>query len=341
MVQESIMREAIEKVTKKTDLAEAYTRKVFEEIMSGKAAPEEIASFLKALREKGETVEEITGAAKVLIEKSARIDAGRDLVDTCGTGGSGINTFNISTTAAFVAAGCGVKVAKHGNRSASGQCGSADLLEALGARVEVPAQKVSRMILEIGIGFMYAPVFHGAMKYAAGPRKAIGGRTIFNILGPLSNPAGAKSQVVGVYDRSFTEKMADVLKSLGSKRVLVVCGSDNLDEITITGQTKVTELKDGVIKTYQISPEEFGIKKAGLSDIMGGSAQENAKITLSILKGESSSRTDIVLMNAAAALIVASKAGNFKEGIKAAKNSIDSGEAFGKLEQFIKLTNSP
>ncbi|MDP3791040.1 MAG: anthranilate phosphoribosyltransferase [Candidatus Omnitrophota bacterium] len=334
-----MIREAIGKVTKRVDLGEAETRKVFEEIMSGQASAEEIAGFLKALREKGETVEEITGAAKVMIEKSVRIDAGADLVDTCGTGGTGINTFNISTTAAFVAAGCGVKVAKHGNRSASSQCGSADVLESLGVKLDISPEMVRNSIIEIGIGFMYAPMFHSAMKYAAEPRKEIGGRTIFNILGPLSNPARASGQVVGVYDAKLTEILAQVLKNLGSKRALVVCGMDGLDEITITGKTKIAELKDGQIKTYYISPEEFGMKKGNIADIEGGSSKENARTTLSVLSGQPGPKRDVVLLNASAALVVASKAKDFKEGIKLAGLAIESGLALDKLKQLIELTN--
>jgi len=334
-----MIREATEKVLKKKDLAERETREVFGEIMSGGALPEDIVHFLKALREKGETIEEITGAAKAMVERSVRIDAGMDLVDTCGTGGSGVDTFNISTTAAFVVAACGVRVAKHGNRSASGQSGSADVLEALGVKLELAPEAVRKSILEIGIGFMYAPLFHGAMKHAAKPRKDLGGRTIFNILGPLSNPAGVTAQVVGVYDERLTEVLAHVLKNMGSKKALVVCGSDGLDEITITGQTKVTELNGGKIKTYRIKPEEFGIKSSGLAGIKGGPAEENAAMTLSVLNGEQGAKRDIVLLNAAAALVAASRAKDFKEGIKLAKEAIDSGAALKKLEQLVELTN--
>lgn len=334
-----MIKEAIEKVAKRINLTEAETRKVFEEIMSGLASPDEITRFLKALRDKGETIEEITGAAKVMLEKSNRVDAGLDLIDTCGTGGSGINTFNISTTAAFVVAGCGVKVAKHGNRSASCMCGSADVLEALGVKIESSPEMVRRSIMEIGIGFIFAPLFHAATKHAAKPRKDIGTRTIFNILGPLSNPAGVSGQVIGVYDEKLTEVLAHVLKNLALKKALVVCGADKLDEITITGSTKVTELNDGNIKTYYINPGEFGIKKAGLKDIKGGDALENAEITLSILKGERGPKRDIVLLNTAAALMVASKAKDFKEGIKMAEDAIDSGKALEKLNKLIELTN--
>ena len=331
--------EAIEKIIKKIDLTENETREVFEEIMSGNASSNDIARFLKALREKGETADEITGAAKVMIKKSLRVDAGLDLIDTCGTGGSGINTFNISTTVAFVAAGCGVRIAKHGNRSASNQCGSADVLEALGVKLDVSAEMVRKAILDIGIGFMYAPAFHSAMKHAIKPRREAGGRTIFNIIGPLSNPAGAMSQIIGVYDEKLTEVLANVLRNLGSKKAFVVWGLDKLDEITITGKTKITELKDGAIKTYYVTPEEFGIKRASLEDIKGGSAKENAKTTLAILKGELGPKRDIVLMNAAAALVVGSKAKNFKEGIEKCEDSIDSGKAMDKLSRLIELTN--
>lgn len=334
-----MIRDAIVKIVKKIDLTENETREAFEEIMSGNASSDDIACFLKALREKGETIDEITGAARVMIEKSLRVDAGAGLIDTCGTGGSGINTFNISTTAAFVAAGCGVKVAKHGNRSASNQCGSADVLEALGVKVDVPAETVRKAILDVGIGFMYAPAFHSAMKHAIKPRRDIGGRTIFNIIGPLSNPAGATSQVVGVYDAKLTDILANVLKNLGSKRAFVVSGMDKLDEITITDRTRITELKDGNTRTYYVAPEEFGLKRANLEEIKGGSAKENAGITLSVLKGEDGPKRDIVLMNAAAALVVGSAAKDLKEGIKKSEAAIDSGKAMEKLNRLIELTN--
>jgi anthranilate phosphoribosyltransferase len=273
-----------------------------------------------------------------MIEKSVRIDAGTGLVDTCGTGGSSINTFNISTTAAFVVASCGVRVAKHGNRSSSGMTGSADVLEALGVKIELPPESVRRSIMDIGIGFMYAPLFHGAMKHAAKPRKDIGGRTIFNILGPLSNPAGVKRQVIGVYDEKLTEVIAGVLDKMGFDRAFVVCGEEGLDEITVTGRTKVTELAKGKISTYYIRPEDFGIKTSALESIKGGTAKDNAAITLSILKGERSAKRDAVLLNAAAALVVASKAKDIKDGIKLAAEAIDSGRALKKLEQLVEFT---
>ncbi|MCX5668292.1 MAG: anthranilate phosphoribosyltransferase [Candidatus Omnitrophica bacterium] len=336
-----MIKEAIEKVVREIDLTEAETCGVFEEIMSGNATPAQIGSFLTALRMKGETVDEITGAARVMREKSVKIDAGEGVaVDTCGTGGSGTNTFNISTTVAFVVAGCGLKVAKHGNRSASSQCGSADVLEALGVNLDIGPDRVEKCINRIGIGFMYAPLFHGAMKYAVTPRKEIGIRTIFNLLGPLSNPANATSQVLGVYDVKLTEVIARVLKNLGCRRALVVSGMDTLDEITITGKTKITELSKGRLKTYFVSPEKFGMKRSKLRSIKGGNAKENAEILLSILEGERGPRRNVVLLNAAAALVAGFKAENFKEGIELAEDSIDSGKAAELLNRLIVMTGS-
>jgi len=349
-----MIREAIEKIARRKDLTESEMRGAFGEIMSGSATQAQIGSFITALRMKGETVEEITAAARVMREMSIHINAGgrmvdidRDdinldeetIIDTCGTGGSGTNTFNISTTVAFVVAGCGLKVAKHGNRCASSACGSADVLEALGVKLDVGADMVQRCILEIGIGFLYAPTFHGAMKHALLPRKEIGIRTIFNLLGPLSNPANATSQVLGVYESSLTEVMAGVLKNLGSKRAFVVYGMDTLDEITITGKTKVSELKNGKVKSYFLTPEKFGIKRASLDDIKGGDAKENAEIVISVLKGDRSPRRDVVLLNSAASLVSGFKAKDIKSGIKLAAESIDSGRAMEKLLKLIELTN--
>ena len=334
-----MIREAIEKVVKRRDLTESEMREAFVEIMSGRATGAQIGSFVTALRMKGETVEEITAAARVMREMSVHINAGRNVVDTCGTGGSPVNTFNISTTAAFVVAGCGLKVAKHGNRGASSACGSADVLETLGVKLDVAPDMVQRCILEIGIGFLYAPSFHSAMKHALSPRKEIGIRTIFNILGPLSNPANATSQVLGVYDPSLTEVMARVLKNLGSKRAFVVCGMDALDEITIAGRTKISELNGGRIRNYYVTPEKFGIKRSSLDDIKGGDAKENAGILISVLKGERSPRRDVVLLNAAASLVSAFKAKDMKTAISLAADSIDSGRAMEKLLKLIELTN--
>lgn len=336
-----MIREAIEKVVRKIDLTKPEMRQAFDEIMSGKATDAQIAAFVTALRMKGETIAEITGAAEVMREKSVQIRAGgaEAIVDTCGTGGGSTNTFNISTTVAFVAAGCGLKVAKHGNRSATSQCGSADVLEALGVKLDIGPDMVQRCMLEIGIGFMYAPLFHNAMKYAAAPRKEIGIRTIFNILGPLSNPANATSQILGVCDGKLTEALAMVLKNLGAERAFVVYGMDTLDEITITGKTKISELRNGKIRTYYVTPDKFGFKRAGIEDIEGGDAKENASIVMSVLKGERSPRRDVVLMNASAALIAGGKARDFKDGVKLASESIDSGKALEKLLKLIEITN--
>ena len=349
-----MIKEAIEKIVKRIDLTEDEMRQVFDEIMTGKATLAQIGAFVTALRMKGETVEEITGAARVMREKSLKINAGKaavdidrddinideeTIIDTCGTGGSGTNTFNISTTVALVVAGCGLKVAKHGNRAASSQCGSADVLEALGVKLDLGPEAVERCIKEVGIGFMFAPLFHGAMKYAVTPRKEIGIRTIFNLLGPLSNPANATSQVLGVYSADLTEPMAKVLRNLGTRRAMVVYGMDTLDEITITGKTRITELKDGRIRTYYVSPEKFGICKAPLDAIKGGNAAENAFIVSSILKGERGPRRNVVLLNAGAALVVGNKAKDFKSGIKMAEESIDSGKALDKLKKLVEFTN--
>lgn len=335
-----MIKEAIDKVTRRIDLTESRTRGVFEEIMSGKATPAQIGSLITALSMKGETIEEITGAAKVMREKSLKIHVGgkETIVDTCGTGGSRADTFNISTAAAFVVAGCGLKVAKHGNRSASSRCGSADVLEALGVNLDTRPGVVKECIRRIGIGFLYAPLFHSAMKHAVEPRREIGIRTIFNLLGPLSNPAGAASQVIGVYDAALTETMARALKKLGSRRALVVHGMDGSDEITITGKTKVTELNKGKTRTYYVTPERFGLKRAGIKDIKGAGAKENARILLSILEGRRGPGRDVVLMNASAALVAGGRAKNFKNGVCLAADSIDSGMALDKLKRLIMMT---
>ena len=341
-----MIREAIIKVVEGKDLSPKEMETVFTEIMSGTAEPAQIGAFITALRLKGETVNEITAAAKVMrkfamsIDVRSSIDIDRDeinieketILDTCGTGGTGTNTFNISTTVAFVVAGCGVKVAKHGNRSASSACGSADVLEALGVDINLSPEQVKECIKRIGIGFMYAPVFHKAMKYAVPVRKAIGIRTVFNILGPLSNPANATCQVLGVYDKELTPVMAKVLAMLGLKRAFVVYGLDTLDEISITGPTQISELKGKRITTYRIAPERFGFKRAKLKDIRGGDATKNAGIILSILAGKKGSRRDVVLLNSAYALIASGKARDVKGALILAEKSIDSGRAMEKLK---------
>ena len=335
------IKTCIAKLVNKENLSGEESNKVMDDIMSGDCAPSQIGSFLTALRMKGETVEEISAFASVMRDKSVKIktDNCENLIDTCGTGGDCKGTFNISTITAFVIAAAGAKVAKHGNRSASGKCGSADVLEELGINLDVSPEKVSECIDKIGIGFLFAPKLHGAMKHAIGPRKEIGIRTVFNILGPLTNPAGAAHQLLGVYDSSLTEKMANVLKSLGAKRALVVHGKDGLDEITITGKTKVSELKDNNILTYDINPTDLNISIASPDDLKGGDSAENAKIALDILNGNKGPKRDIVIINSAAALYAAGITEDIKQGVEKASLAIDSGKAMEKLNQLKELTN--
>lgn len=348
-----MIREAIAKVVNFENLTEKEAIEVMTEIMSGQATESQISSYITALRMKGETVEEITGSAKVMREFSEKIEVkgphisiDRDeinidwetIVDTCGTGGDKTHTFNISTCCAFVVAACGIVVAKHGNRAVSSKCGSADVIEALGITLDLPIAKVEECLNTIGIGFLYAPAFHSAMKYAINPRRQIGIRTIFNLLGPLTNPARATAQVIGVYDGNLTEKIANVLKKLGSKHSFVIYGQDCMDEVSITSPTKVSELYKDEIKTYTIRPEDFGFKSASLEDIKGGDAQENAQIIISILKGEKGPRRDIVVLNSSIALVASDKAKDFKEGIKIAEDAIDSGRALKKLELLKEFT---
>ena len=334
-----MIKEAIGKVVDGFDLTREEMISCMNEIMTGVATQAQIGSFITALRLKGETVEEITGAAIVMREKAVKIEVSGDLVDTCGTGGSKANTFNISTTAAFVVSGAGLRVAKHGNRGVSSVCGSADVIKALGVNIDILPEKVKECIEKIGIGFLYAPLFHDAMKFAIGPRREIGIRTIFNILGPLTNPANAACQVLGVYEEGLTDKLANVLNNLGSKRAFVVHGLDTLDEITITGKTKVSELKNKKVKGYYIKPQDFGMKKAELSDIKGGTVEENAAIVKKVLGGEKGPRQDVVLLNASAALIACGMAKDFTDGIEIARQSIESGKAKQKLEKLIEFSN--
>lgn len=334
-----MIKEAISKVVSGESLSKEEASNTMNEIMSGEATPAQIACFLTALRLKGETIDEITGCATIMREKVTRIQTNTEiLVDTCGTGGDVSHTFNISTIAALVAAGAGVRIAKHGNRAVSSQCGSADVLKALGVNTEADADKVARCIDEAGIGFLFAPMLHPAMKYAIGPRREIGIRTIFNILGPLTNPAGAKSQVLGVYDVGLTEPLAHVLKNLGSRHVFVVHGADGLDEITTTDKTFVTELKDGEVRSFVINPEDFDVTRANKADLIGGTVEENAKIALDILQGEKGAKRDVVLLNASAAIVTGGLASDFAEGIRLASESIDSGKAMKKLEALIEVS---
>jgi anthranilate phosphoribosyltransferase len=330
---------AIGKLIEQQDLTEEEAAQVMRQIMEGGATPAQIAAFLIALRIKGETIEEITGCARVMREKATHIRAPYpNMIDTCGTGGDGSQTFNISTTAAFVVAGAGVPVAKHGNRAMSSRCGSADLLQALGVAIELSPERAEACLAEVGITFLFAPLFHSAMKYALGPRREIGVRTIFNILGPLTNPAGAKQQILGVSRKELTEPMARVLGKLGSTRALVVHGSDGLDEITTTGDTHITALDEGKISSYTIGPEQFGLRRTPLGAFAGGDAQENAAITLAVLEGKPGPQRDVVLLNAAAALTVAGTAADLTVGLQLAAHAIDSGAALEKLRRLQRFT---
>lgn len=339
-----MIKDAIRMLADRVDLSEAEMTQVMHEIMDGQATSAQIASFITALRIKGETVDEITGAARVMRAKATKIyprlphRVGR-LVDTCGTGGDLSHTFNISTTAAFVVAGAGLTVAKHGNRSVSSRSGSADVLEALGVNIETSPERVTECLEEAGLGFLFAPVFHGAMKHAIGPRREIGIRTIFNLLGPLTNPVGATAQVVGVYSPDITGTVAHVLSNLGVERAFVVHGADGLDEVTISGRTKVSELRDGQVHDYYIRPEDFNIEQSSVMDLEGGDAEENARYTLDILHGAMGPRRDIVLLNAAAGIVAGGLTESLAEAVKIAAESIDSGAAMAKLEELKRITN--
>jgi len=334
------IKEGIEKIVLRQNLTESEMSDCMREIMDGRATQAQIAAFITALRMKGETVDEISGAVRVMREKSIKIHTEQKVVlDTCGTGGDSAHTANISTISAFVASGAGITVAKHGNRSVSSRCGSADVLKALGVNIEASPEIVERCLNEIGIAFIFAPIFHPAMKHAIGPRREIGIRTIFNILGPLTNPAGARFQLLGVYDPGLTDVLAMVLQRFGSERAMVVHG-DGLDEISISGNTKVSELKDGKVQNYLLDPERYGFKKRPIVSIKGGEPEENAKIMLSVLRGEESPVYDATLMNAGAAIMIAGRANNFKEGIEMAKESIRSGKAMEKLNKLIQFTRT-
>ncbi len=348
-----MIKEAIQKVVRGADLTEAEMERAMDEIMSGNATPAQIGAFITALRLKGETVDEITGAAKAMRARATRVNLNNHLItidrdeinvedetilDTCGTGGDGTNTFNVSTATAFVAAGGGVKVAKHGNRAVSSQCGSADVLENLGVKLDISPSDVQTCIEKTGIGFLYAPLFHGAMKHAAGPRQEIGIRTIFNIIGPLTNPAGATAQVLGVYEPGLTEKIATVLGRLGTREAFVVCGEGTFDEISICGPTRVSHLKGGKVRTFDLTPEEYGFKRAAPAAIKGGDAKENAQIILNILDGVKGPKRDMVLLNASAAFVATGLDNSLYKGIERARDSIDSGGAREKLRSLVDFT---
>jgi anthranilate phosphoribosyltransferase len=334
------IREAIEKVVNRVSLSETETIEVMNQVMTGEATPLQVASFLTALRMKGETIEEITGAARVMREKAHRVKVDSNKVlDTCGTGGDQKGTFNISTTCAFVVAAAGVKVAKHGNRAVSSQTGSADVLAALGVKVDAPRECVENCIAEIGIGFLFAPLLHEAMKYAVQPRRDIGIRTIFNLLGPLTNPAMANYQLIGLYSGELVGAIARVLKNLGSVCAMVVHGLEGLDEISLCGPSQVAELRNGEVSEYRIEPEQLGLKRCALGDLHGGSAEESAALVRSVLHGSPGPARDVVLLNSGAALYVSGSAGSIKDGIRLAAECIDSGRARDKLELLVRLTN--
>lgn len=349
-----MIRKAIAKIVELVDLSEGEMIEVMNQIMSGECTPAQIGAFITALRMKGETVEEITGAARVMRERATPIRVGRGvldidrddinidretILDVVGTGGDGTNTFNVSTTVSFVVSACGVKVAKHGNRSVSSACGSADVLEKLGINLDVTPETVENCIAKIGIGFLFAPALHGAMKHAIGPRREIGIRTIFNILGPLTNPAGADCQVMGVYRPELVEKLAGVLHNLGCRHGFVVHGTDGMDELTLTGETLVAEVTAAGIKLSSVTPEQFGLLRCDMSALKGGDAGVNAKIVTSVLGGETGPRRDIVLLNAGFALLAAEKASTPAEGMAMAAQAIDSGKALQQVERLAALTN--
>ena len=327
-----MIREAIEKLIRAADLTQEEAARVMEEIMTGKATPAQFGAFVIGLRLKGETVDEMTGLAAVMRDKSLKVDFRGPSVDTCGTGGDDLGTFNISTAAAFVVAGAGIAVAKHGNRAMTSKSGSADVLEKQGVKIDLGPEGVKRCMEEVGIGFMFAPRFHPAMKFAVQPRREIGVRTVFNILGPLTNPAGAQAQVLGVPTDAVGEKMVQVLQRLGSERAIVVHAEDGLDEISLNSNTSVWELRDRSIKHYKIGPDDLGLAPASLESLAGGSVEENAETMTEVLKGSSGPRRDVVVANAAGGIVAGGKASDLREGVQAAQKSIDSGRALEKLE---------
>src|SRR5213596_639962 len=345
-----LITEAVRTLIERRDLTRIEAAAAMEAIMTGAATNAQIAAFLTALRMKGETVEELIGFAQVMRQKAVRVRTrgeevaaltGTDremLIDTCGTGGDAAGTFNVSTATAFVVAGAGLKVAKHGNRSVSSLCGSADVVETLGISLELPPDKVTRCIEEVGIGFLYAPLLHTAMKHVMPARREMGVRTVFNMLGPLTNPAAANAQIIGVYAASLTEPLARVLAELGTVRAFVVHGADNLDEISNTGESRVSEVREGGVRTYAVRPEDFGLARESIKDLQGGDREQNDEIIRAVLGGETGPRRDIVLMNAAAALVAGARARDLKDGVAVAAQSIDSGGARGKLDALVTLS---
>ena len=336
-----MITETLSKLVENEDLSEKEITSIFDLMMEGNLSESQIAAFLTALRMKGETVSEITGVAKALLSKAKKIDCDRETaVDLCGTGGDRSGTFNISTTAAFIVSGAGVTVAKHGNRSVSSPVGSADVLEALGVTIGISPALAQECLLEVGIAFLFAPVYHSAMRNVAKCRKDLGIRTVFNLIGPVVNPAGVRNQVMGVYSPDLLVPVAEVLKNLGSKNVMVVNGEGSVDEITVAGSTKVAELRSGEIREYELSPEDFGMRIHDSEDLRGGAdAQSNAEITLSVLRGEEKgAKTNACLLNAMAAIYVSGAANTLKDALSLAKDSLLSGAALGKLKMLIEAT---
>lgn len=334
------IRTAVARLVAHQDLSESDMESVMLQVMGGGATPAQLGGFLVALRMKGERVQEITGAARAMRRYATRVSTQSEVVDTCGTGGDMRGTFNISTAAALIAAGVGVVIAKHGNRAISGAVGGADVLEALGVRIDLSAEQVSGCLENVGIGFLFAPTFHPAMRQVAGPRREVGIRTIFNLLGPLSNPAGARAQLLGVFAREWVEPLAHALDHLGSRRALVVHGEDGLDEISLTCPTVVAELKDGAVRCYRLEPQAFGMQPCQPEDLIGGNVQHNAEVIRQVLTGRASrAQTDIALLNAAAVSYVAGAVPSIEAGLERAREAVNSGAAARKLEQLIEFSN--
>ena len=335
----NMIKEAVAKLVKNEDIGYDMAKTVMDEIMSGEASDILKSAYLTALSQKGETIEEITGSAEEMRKFGRKLGADVEALEIVGTGGDGSNSFNISTTASIVISAAGVPVAKHGNRAASSKSGAADCLEALGVNITIEPEQSKKLLEEIGICFLFAQKYHTAMRYVANVRKELGIRTVFNILGPLSNPAGANMQVMGVYDEKLVEPLARVLFNLGVKNAMVVYGQDCLDEISMSARTTVCEIKDGIFRSYEIEPEQFGFKKCNKEELVGGTPEENAKITLAILNGEKGPKREAVLMNAGAGFYVAGKASTLEDGVKLAAELIDSGKAKERLDEFVKLSN--
>ena len=334
-----MIKEALAKLADRIDLSAQEAETVMLEIMDGAATSAQMAAYLMGLRQKGETVAEVVGSVRAMRSRATRISIGSSIVvDTCGTGGDGADTFNISTTAAFVVAGAGITVAKHGNRSVSSRSGSADVLSMLGVKIDLEPNRVADCIDEVGIGFLFAPLYHGAMKQCAGVRQEMGIRTILNVLGPLANPAGATHQVLGVYDAKWIEILGRVLLELGSQHCFVLHGLDGLDEITLSDRTKVSEGKGGVVSSYFIAPEEFGLHRVPRKEFAGGLPDDNARVTKEILQGQKGPKRDLVCLNAAPAMVAGQKAKTLQDGFRLAQHTIDSGAAAEKLDRLISFT---